>query len=130
MEHFRTVTVTEENKYKQTISNGVHAWVADEPVDQGGNDLGPNPFDHLFAALGACTSMTLRMYADRKKWPLEGVSVSLNGRRDPDAFVITREITVKGPLSDEQKQMLLVIADKCPVHKVLVGSIKTESKVL
>ena len=111
-----------------------HRFVADEPKSVGGDDLGPTPYDFLSAALGACTAMTLRMYADRKKWPLDAVSVVIDhekkhiedcedcgdkGKRI-DAF--TRSVGVKGELSDEQKTRLLEIADRCPVHRTLESS--------
>jgi len=119
-------------RFAQDIRAGHHAWKADEPLGVGG-DTGPTPYDLLLGALGACTSMTLRMYADRKKWPLERVAVSLchqrnhadDGRdceRKPcmiDHF--ERVITLEGSLSDEQRAVLVEIAEKCPVHRTLLN---------
>jgi putative redox protein len=117
--------------YGQDIRAGCHYLRGDEPEDLGGDDSGPTPYDFLLAALGSCTSMTLRMYADRKNWPLEGVTVKLTHEkihaRDCDDCEsesgkidhIERRIWVAGDLSDEQRARLIEIADKCPVHRTL-----------
>ena len=126
----RTVTVaTAEGKFKQTVSVGGHAFSADEGVELGGGDAGPAPHELILAGLGACTSMTLGMYAARKGWPLRAVRVSLSGEHDSDGFVISRSIVVDGDLTDEQRQRLLEIAEKCPVHKTLTGTIAVRSKL-
>lgn len=120
-----TVTVTEEGgRYFQTIDASGHALQADEPGDVGGQNRGPAPYDLLLASLGACTSMTVRMYADRKQWPLTRIRITLTHHKEPDAEnkkrdVISREITLEGALDDEQRARLLDIADKCPVHRTL-----------
>ncbi len=119
-----------------------HHLVADEPVAMGGSNLGPTPYDYLLSALGACTAMTLRLYADRKDWPLDSVTVRLNqqkihaadcetcetkeGRLDQ----IQRQIELTGALDDQQKERLLQIANRCPVHRTLKSEIviKTELK--
>lgn len=110
---------------------GGHRFAVDEPVAFGGTDAGPTPYDLLLAALGSCTSMTLAMYARRKGWPLEGVTVRLRHDRIHAADCadcetregmvdrIERQIELAGPLSDEQRARLLDIADKCPVHRTL-----------
>ena len=118
------VRETGDGKFTQEVSTGSHIFIADEPEDMGGLDTGPAPYDMLLAALGSCTSMTIRMYADQKKWPLEGVTVELTHRKETGADnvkrdVITREISLEGPLDDTQRQRLLEIANKCPIHKTL-----------
>jgi putative redox protein len=129
------VVVTETGQgYAQRIEAGRYILFADEPASAGGTDTGPDPYTLLLAALGACTSMTLRMYANRKKWPLESVSVRVAHERihardcaecetkdDSRVDRFAREITLKGPLSDEQKQRLVEIAERCPVHRTLMG---------
>ena len=122
------VRETPAGLYTQEVRVGAHTWVSDEPPSAGGDDAGPAPYDLLGAALGACISMTLRMYADRKGWPVESISV-LVGREKVkvasdtgtptmrDRFACT--LTLTGDLSDEQCARMLEIADRCPVHRTL-----------
>jgi len=126
-----TVAETRAGRLAQMVSVGPHRLHADEPVSHGGNDTGPSPYDLLLAALGACTSMTLRLYADQKQWPLERVVVKLRHdkihaadcaeceTRDGRVDRIEREIEITGPLDAAQRQRLLEIASKCPVHRTL-----------
>jgi putative redox protein len=119
-----TVRETGDGKFTQEVSASNHIFIADEPTEMGGLDTGPAPYDLLLSALGTCTSMTIRMYANQKKWPLEGVTVELTHEKvtGPDNVkrdVITREIALEGPLDDVQRQRLLEIANKCPIHKTL-----------
>jgi putative redox protein len=129
-------------KFAVDISVGPHALLADEPAEVGGNDSGPSPHDFLLAGLGACTSMTLRMYADHKKIPLEQVQVRLTRRKikaadcpdcvtkDGEVEEMTREITLVGDLDEATRQRLLEIANKCPVHKTLTGENKIRTALV
>jgi putative redox protein len=133
------VTDAGTGRYTQKIITGRHLLTADEPVSVGGVDAGPSPYELLLAALGACTSMTLRMYADRKGLPLHRTTVRLRHDRvhakDCDQIEqsigklsrIHREIEVEGPLNDEDRQRLVEIADRCPVHRTLSSEIVFET---
>ncbi|HEY8090730.1 MAG TPA: OsmC family protein [Polyangiaceae bacterium] len=126
----RSATIeTGTGKLQQRVTIGPHVLAADEPVADGGTDAGPAPHEWLLAGLGACTSMTVKMYADRKQWPLERVEVVVEGRREVDAFVFHRHVTLHGPLTEEQRARLLEIANKCPVHKTLTGPIRIETEL-
>lgn len=113
-------------RYQQQVIAGQHHLIADEPASMGGADAGPAPFDYIMSGLGACTSMTLRMYAERKELPLTKISVELSHDKvEIDGMQrdrITRHITLEGALSPEQRQRLLEIANKCPVHRALAQS--------
>jgi len=133
------VIVSSIDHLKQQITAGRHTLVADEPREAGGSDEGPDPYSYLLAALGACTSMTLELYARRKKWPLKAVQVSLVHSRvhaqdcadcetqKHNLDRIERFISVTGPLSEDQKARLLQIAEHCPVHKTLAAGVTIES---
>jgi putative redox protein len=125
----RTVIVAKgsSGKYQQSIQIGPHAFIADEPTEVGGDDAGPTPHEILLSSLGACTSITLHMYASRKGWALRTVTVGLEDQKMPDAYVIKRTIHLEGDLTDEQRSRLLEIANRCPVHKTLTGEIRIES---
>lgn len=135
------VSETRTGRYAQTVRAGRHRLVADEPVAVGGNDTGLGPYDFLLAALGACTSMTMRMYAERKGIPVERFSVRLTYRnvhaqdcadcetRDGNIGEITRDISIVGDLTETARTRLLEIADKCPVHRTLTGEIKIRTRL-
>ena len=114
--------------YFVRLEDGTHEWSADEPLALGGADCGPTPYQLLLSALGACTAVTLRMYAARKAWALQEVQVEL--QFNPDGTPagggndIRRRITVSGDLSTEQRERLLQIANACPIHKVLSGEVR------
>ena len=114
---------TAAGKFGQKISIGPHAIAADEERETGGDDTGPVPHELLLSALGACTSMTVKLYADRKGWPLRAVDVRLNGRSEDGGYRIERSILFEGELTGDQKARLLEIADKCPVARTLKGEI-------
>ena len=114
--------------YRITLTDGRgHTWYADEPVADGGADTAPNPMQLVLSALGACTAITLQMYAGRKQWPLTQIDVNLqlNPEGKPaDGNQITRSITLHGELDAEQRQRLLQIANACPVHRLLEGKVE------
>jgi len=134
------VTEAGTGKFVQEVIIGRHRLIADEPAAVGGNDLGPGPYDLLLAGLGACTAMTLRMYAELKKLPLEKVSVELRHdkihasdcaeceTKEGKIDRIERVIGLQGPLGDEQRRRLLEIADKCPVHRTLHSEVLIETR--
>lgn len=127
--------------FAQDISSGRHRLQGDEPLSAGGTDVGPSPYDFLLAALGSCTSMTLSLYARRKQWPLERVTVRLRhskvhaedcadcetkqGKLDR----IERVIALEGALNEPQRAQLLAIADKCPVHRTLTSEIWIDTRL-
>ena len=122
--------------HAQLLTAEHRSLIADEPIDDEGNDLGPTPYELLLWALGACTSMTIQLYARRKGYPLEEVAVELEHSRThiDDCMecvktegagmiqVITRKIVLRGPLTDDQREDLLRVAKKCPVHKTLLSN--------
>ncbi len=119
---------TEKTKYATSIDTGSHQWSADESVESGGTNLGPAPTQILVAALGSCTSITVRMYADRKEMPLDAVEVSLNLEKTaPNQTKIIRNIKLIGDLTLAQRERLLQVANACPVHKILSGTINIET---
>jgi uncharacterized OsmC-like protein/pimeloyl-ACP methyl ester carboxylesterase len=133
------VRETHVGKFQQEIVSGPHRLLADEPVEAGGLDTGLSPYNLLLAALGACTAMTVRLYADHKKLPLERVSVRLTHNKihakdcedcetkDGKLDRIERSLTFEGPLDGEQRMRLIEIADKCPVHRTLESEIDTRT---
>jgi putative redox protein len=134
------VEETGNGRLEQRIQAGTHRYLADEPVAVGGNDTGPGPYDFLLSALGACTSMTLRLYAERKQLPLERIRVALRHRRvhvedcrecegkELKLEVIDREITLTGDLDPAIRARLMEIADKCPVHRTLTSKIEIRTR--
>lgn len=123
-----------QGRYQQEVIVGEHRLLADEPVDVGGADAGPAPLEFVMAGLGACTSMTLRMYAERKAIPLTRISVSLVHDKVKVSGIprdrIVRAITLEGDLTVEQRARLLEIANKCPVHKALEQPLMIESELV
>ena len=105
--------------FQVLLDDGKHTWLADEPASQGGGDRGPSPVAILLSSLGACTSITLKMYAQRKGWPLADVRVTLAMATAEEGSTIDRQIVLEGELTNEQRERLLQIANACPVHKIL-----------
>jgi putative redox protein len=137
----RVVTRTRLGSFRTDIRIRAHGLVADEPAAVGGEDAGPTPYDLLVAGLGACTSMTLEMYAERKGWPLEEARVRLRHRkihrqdeqeceegRDARLDVVDREVELIGPLDPEQRTRLMEIADRCPVHRTLEAGVRVKTR--
>jgi putative redox protein len=137
------VLVRELNhRFTQQVFTDSHSWQADEPRALGGDDTGPDPYEHLLAALGTCTAMTLRMYANHKQLPLEHVEVELEHGREylldcadcekdgKQIEVIDRSITLRGDLTPEQRDRLLQIADRCPVHRTLHSEVTVHSRLV
>ena len=129
------VRETGAGRFQQEVISGAHRLVADEPANAGGLDSGPGPYELLLAALGACTMMTLRLYADRKQWPLQHAQISLRHKRiyatdcaecETKAGMIDQiecVVTLEGELSTEQRERLMEIAEKCPVHRTLKSDV-------
>src|SRR6188508_2953746 len=109
--------------FAQDVEVAGHHLRADEEVTHGGDNSGAEPHELLLAALGSCTAMTLKVYAERKGWPLEDVKVTLTAVNGEGAYIITRQVALDGHLDEEQRTRLLEIADKCPVHRTLSGTI-------
>jgi putative redox protein len=139
----REVVVTSTAEpFLQSVTAGTHTFVADEPAAYGGADAGPNPYDLLLAALGTCTSMTVTAYARRKQWPLERVTVELRHSHvhaedcvhceEPARRIqrIERRLTLVGALTGEQRARLLEIAERCPVHKTLTGTLEIRTALV
>ncbi len=119
-------TIGKEHYRTEIVATGHHL-VADEPVDVGGQNQGPAPGQFLQMSLATCTAITLRMYADRKQWPLEHVRVEVDTEKMEGKTLFKRQLIFAGDLTDEQRQRLLQIANACPVHKALTGPIEIET---
>jgi putative redox protein len=124
------VTVISEHKYLAQVISGHHRLTADEPVGMGGSDAGPGPYELLLASLGACSAITLRMYASRKGWELGKITVGLRfGRGEDGKERIDRRLAFSKPLTDEQKIRLLEIAGKTPVTKTLSTGVRIDTSL-
>jgi putative redox protein len=136
------VVVRSQAGLKQTVDIRGHQLIADEPTDAGGTDAGPNPYELLLSALGACTAMTVRMYAERQGWPLKSIEVALQHERihaedcancdTREGFLdqITKNISLYGPLDAEQRLRLVEIAERCPVQRTLEHEVHIQSRLL
>lgn len=136
------VFLSEDDIFKTTLTAGNHELISDEPETvPGGADAGPDPYDYLLMSLGACTVMTVKMYARRKQWPLKDIFLELRHNKNhaedcanceqPHAKIdyIEKELIFKGDLTQEQRDRLLEISARCPVHRTLLGEIHIESKL-
>lgn len=125
------VVLNQGEKYKTTVSAGNHKVITDEPLDHDGKDLGPTAHQLLLGALGACISITVKMYADRKQWPVKDISVELNMEKYVEDGVektrIFKKVNIEGDLTEEQMSRLMMISEKCPVHKTLSNPITIQS---
>ncbi|GAA5442428.1 hypothetical protein Misp06_00602 [Microbulbifer sp. NBRC 101763] len=139
-----TVVTVEEagaDKYTQILHSGPHRLIADEPEDLGGQNRGPGPYEYLLMGLGACTNITVRMYANMKNIPLERIQVILSHRKvhledgkdceksSQKIDEIVRDITLEGELTGEQRQRLLKIANRCPVHQTLTSTVTIHTRL-
>jgi putative redox protein len=134
------VRETRNGRFQNAVTVGPHHLLADEPAAVGGDDTGPGPYDYVLAGLGACTSMTMRMYAERKSLPLDRVTVTLSHSKihaedcaecETKAGMLDqfdRVIAMEGALDGEQRKKLMEIADKCPVHRTLTSEIRILTK--
>jgi putative redox protein len=132
-----TVTIKAHNltdEFQTILSNGRHGWIADEPIADDGTDLGFAPYEILLASLAACKSMTLRYLARQKGWPLQDVRAELvlqtERKEGKSVTSIQTKISIEGDLTNEQREQLLRVADRCPVHRVLTGEIEIAPAVL
>lgn len=131
MEHVTKASVREAglDKFYNAVATDGHAFVMDEPVSLGGTDQGPNPFALLASALGACTNMTLRMYADRKQLNLDEVDTEVTHTASKEGHQFERVITLYGQLTAAERARCLEIANKCPVHQLLVSGAQVSSRL-
>jgi putative redox protein len=116
--------------YKTELITPGHRLLADESIEAGGTDLGPAPGEFLMVSLAACTAITLRMYADRKKWPVEKIRIEIGSEKLNATTIFNRHIYLEGSLDEEQRQRMLQIANTCPVHKALTNPIEINTQLL
>ncbi len=133
--------IVEKDAITANVNTGDHQLIVDEPIEIGGKNLGPDPYDYLLSALGACTAITLRLYAQRKQWPLEKITVKLarkkmyaddclNCEQDSAKLeYVEKTLLMEGNLTPEQRERLKIIADKCPVQKTLISGINIQTKI-
>lgn len=128
----KTIAVTKQENYRTEIRTDPHHFIVDEPISVGGKDLGPTPGELLAAALASCSSITMKMYADRKGWDLEEAIVEVDFERDLKFTTtnFTKKISFVGNLDEAQKQKLYEISGKCPVHRMLTSQIEIHSELI
>lgn len=128
----RVTAVIGNDLYKTVVKTSIHSIIADEPEHLGGKDLGFSPSELLAASLASCTSITLRMYVNRKNWNVEEIEVTVTFERDAQAntAILDRKIQIKGSLKETERLRLLVIANACPMHKTLNGTINIKTEII
>lgn len=121
-----------KENYRTVVVSDSHNFVIDEPITAGGKDLGPNPGELLSAALATCSTATVKMYADRKGWDVDEVTIEVDFKRNLklDTTTFTKNIKITGDLTDEQIHKLHEISGRCPVHKILAGNIEIKSELI
>lgn len=124
-----TATIGRDHYRTELIASG-KTIIADEPEELGGGDTGPAPGEFLMIALASCTAITLRMYADRKKWDVSKIKVEVASVKVDNKTIFLREVSLEGNIEEEQRQRLLQIANSCPVHKALTNPIEIETKLI
>jgi putative redox protein len=119
-----------KDQYKTELITSGHYLIADEPAEKKGSNLGPAPHEFLLAALASCTAITLRMYADRKKWPIDQIKVDVTSVTVEEKTIFKREISFEGTLDESQRTRLFQIANSCPVHVTLTNPIEINTELL
>lgn len=128
----KSIAITKKENYRTQIQTDPHHFIVDEPISVGGKDLGPSPGELLAASLASCSSITVKLYADRKGWDLQEVEVEVDFERDAKFNVtkFTKKLKFTGDLSQEQIDKLYEIAGKCPIHRMLANPIEISSEVV
>jgi len=116
-------------QYQTIVNSGGHGLITDEPLKANGSNTGMNPFSLLLASLASCTAITLRMYIDRKMWPIEEIKADIEMYKTSSGTRIETKLSFKGEVNDEQRDRLLKIANACPVHKILIGNIDINTNI-
>lgn len=124
--------ILEGQMYRTQIKTDDHLFIADEPIDLGGSDLGPNPGELLSAALASCSAITMKMYASRKGWKLDEVIVDVDYERNAKENItqFIKKIEIKGDLDEDQKERLFEIASRCPIHRILENPTEIKSELI
>lgn len=118
-----------KEQYKTEVTTSSHSLIADEPAEKSGTNLGPGPQEFLSVALASCTAITLRMYADRKKWSVDQIKVNVASETSKEKTVFKRQISFEGTLDETQQARLLQIANACPVHGILTKPIEINTEL-
>ena len=127
-----TITATTKEDFETFVSNGTHHIVSDEPIELGGTDKGLTPTELLQSSLGTCSSITMKMYANRKKWKIDQIEVEVLALEEisTNELYLKKKIRIKSELDNKQLEKMLIIAGKCPIHKILSKSIEIKTELL